>query len=217
MSGNSQMSQKLNFVISYGLLAAGLFAFCQGARLYIDARLGQTEARREFTHTYKSAATAAPPSTDSATESAPAPAVSAPSAEDGQPIARLTIPRLDAELYVVEGDDAQDLKVGPGHMPGTAMPGADGNCVIAGHRDTHFRILKDIKKGDEIDLETSQGRFVYRVETTHVVRPTNTESLQPTPDAELHLVTCYPFYYLGSAPKRFVVQAKLEGTVADAP
>jgi sortase A len=197
--------KKLNFVISYGLLALGLFVFYQGARLYIDAHAGQTEARREFTHAQASAVTP---------ESA---AVPAPPAQDGQPIAKLTIPRLDAELYVVEGDDEQDLELGPGHMPGTAMPGVDGNCVIAGHRDTHFRILKDIQEGDEIDLETSQGRFVYRVDGLHVVRPTNTKALDPTPDGELHLITCYPFYYLGSAPKRFVVQAKLEGTAADAP
>ena len=90
------------------------------------------------------------------------------------------------------------------------MPGQDGNCIIAGHRDTHFRVLKDIRKGDEIVLQTGAGQYTYRVSGTQVVLPTDTASLEPTRDAELHLITCYPFHYLGSAPERFVVQAKLQ-------
>ncbi len=91
------------------------------------------------------------------------------------------------------------------------MPGEDGNCLIAGHRDTHFRVLKDIRKGDEILLQTRTGEYRYRVETTQIVSPKNTASLRPTSDAQLHLITCYPFYYVGSAPKRFIVEAQLEG------
>jgi sortase A len=121
----------------------------------------------------------------------------------------LVIPRLHTELYVVEGDGASQLRRGPGHVAGTVMPGQDGNCIIAGHRDTHFRVLKDIRKGDEIVLQTRAGRYTYLVKATQVVSPSNTASLKPTHDAELHLITCYPFYYLGSAPKRFVVQAEL--------
>ena len=128
----------------------------------------------------------------------------------GAAVAKLIIPRLDAELYVVEGDGARELRRGPGHMAGTPMPGQDGNCIIAGHRDTHFRVLKDIRKGDVIVLETGAGQYTYRVSGTQVVSPSNTASLKPTRDAELHLITCYPFYYLGSAPQRFVVQASLE-------
>jgi sortase A len=88
------------------------------------------------------------------------------------------------------------------------MPGGDGNCVIAGHRDTHFRILRQIRPGDSVILQTAKGRFVYRVNDTEVVSPTNTSPLRPAPRT-LHLITCYPFYYVGSAPKRFVVDAQL--------
>ena len=188
----------VKLVLPYLLIAAGAVLVYQGARVYLQSKLGQTEAQRQFVEH----SSGEPAETESGVAAPP---------QDGEAIAKLTIPRLDTELYVVEGDDDKDLRLGPGHLPGTAMPGADGNCVIAGHRDTHFRVLKDLKKGDEIILETSHGDFRYRVEDTRVVPPTNTKPLLPTSDAELHLITCYPFYYIGSAPKRFVVQAELEG------
>ena len=126
-------------------------------------------------------------------------------------MAQLTIPRLQGEWYVVEGTDNADLRLGPGHLPGTAFPGEKGNCVIAGHRDTQFRVLKDIRKGDEILLRTSIGETRYRVTGFEIVKPTDTRSLQDTPDARLNLITCYPFYYVGNAPKRFIVHAQQDG------
>ena len=81
--------------------------------------------------------------------------------------------------------------------------------MIAGHRDTHFRVLKDIHKGDEIVLETHDGQYRYRVSQTSVISPTNTACLKPTSTAVLNLITCYPFHYVGSAPKRFIVHAKV--------
>ena len=188
-------------VLSLLLMAAGAVLLFQGARVYLESRLGQSEASRQF-------------------EEDPSPPVGTTRLSkpvrprDGESFARLSIPRLEAELYVVEGDDSGDLRRGPGHLPGTAMPGDDGNCVIAGHRDTHFRVLKDIRKGDDIILQTSRGQFLYRVERTQIVPPTNTAPLQPTSRAELNLITCYPFYYVGAAPKRFVVEAQLAGEVA---
>src|SRR5262249_41500450 len=121
--------------------------------------------------------------------------------------------RLNTELYVVEGDGTAELRRGPGHLVGTAMPGADGNCVIAGHRDTHFRVLKDIREGDDIVLQTDGGQFLYRVRRTEIVAPEDTSALRPTTAAALNLITCYPFYYVGAAPKRFVVEARLAGSV----
>jgi sortase A len=109
----------------------------------------------------------------------------------------------------VEGDGEEELRRGPGHLAGSAFPGGPGNCIIAGHRDTHFRVLKNIRKGDDIVLETRNGQFLYRVKTTRIVTPDNTSALKPTSDPELNLITCYPFYYVGSAPKRFVVEAQL--------
>ena len=94
------------------------------------------------------------------------------------------------------------------------MPGSRGNCVIAGHRDTHFRALKDIRNGDDILLQTDDGSFLYRVNSTSVVPPSDTRSLQPTRDAVLNLITCYPFYYAGAAPQRYVVEATLAGEVS---
>jgi sortase A len=109
----------------------------------------------------------------------------------------------------VEGDDDRDLRRGPGHVPGTALPGARGNSVIAGHRDTHFRVLKDIRAGDDVILQTPTQEFHYRVQNTSIVPPTNTASLRPTAEPMLHLITCYPFYWAGSAPERFIVAARL--------
>jgi len=128
----------------------------------------------------------------------------------GAAIARLSIPRLDAVLYVVEGDDNRDLKRGPGHLIGSAMPGQDGNCVIAGHRDTHFRVLKNIQKGDEILLTRNGETWRYRVDELSIIAPDNLSPLQPSHAPVLNLITCYPFNYLGSAPKRFIVHAQLE-------
>jgi len=172
-----------------------------GARDVLESQAGQTEAQREF---------------DNIESAKPSPFLHGPSVKArpmphlGDAVAKLIIPRLGAELYVVEGDGTGELRLGPGHMAGTPMPGQSGNCVIAGHRDTHFRVLRNIRKGDAIVLQTGAGQFTYRVSGTQVVLPSNTASLRPTRDAELHLITCYPFYYLGSAPKRFVVQARLQ-------
>jgi sortase A len=127
----------------------------------------------------------------------------------GETVAKLKLPGLEVPLYVFEGTNQKELRKGPGHMPGTALPGVQGNCVIAGHRDTHFRALKDIHKGDQIELDTKYGTFHYQVQSTEIVSPTNVSSLYPTNKGILHLVTCYPFEYIGHAPKRMIVQAVL--------
>ncbi|MDQ6701340.1 MAG: class D sortase [Acidobacteriota bacterium] len=126
-------------------------------------------------------------------------------------MARLLIPRLKADLYIIEGTNQRELHKAPGHMEGTSLPGEKGNCVIAGHRDTHFRVLQNIRPGEEIVLENTRGRqFRYRVTQLSVVSPANTKCLQDTSEPVLNLITCYPFHYVGSAPKRFVVHAELE-------
>jgi len=183
--------------LSYVLLAAGTILVFMGTRDYLDSRIGQVQAARSF---------AIP---GAGTEYDPP--------RLGESVARLTIPRLATELYVVEGDGARQLRLGPGHLKGTVLPGANGNCVIAGHRDTHFRVLKDIRKGDEIVLETEMGQFIYRVTKLEVVPPSDTDPLQAVSRAELNLITCYPFYYVGPAPKRFVVTAELEHSVSAGP
>ncbi len=128
---------------------------------------------------------------------------------EGMPLGRFEIPRLKVDDVVIEGDDDKDLRLGIGHIPGTAFPGAPGNVGIAGHRDTFFRPLRNIRAGDLITLTSISGaRFQYRVESTEVVAPERSDVLNPTAEPHLTLVTCFPFYYVGSAPKRFIVHAR---------
>jgi sortase A len=190
-------------IVSYALVAIGMILFFLGARDLFYSRFGQDEAEHAFD-------SSGAPKQSPLVSGEPTEKQAEPKLALGDAVAKLTIPRLDAELYVVEGDHAAELRRGPGHVSGTVMPGQDGNCIIAGHRDTHFRVLKDIRKGDEIVLQTASGQYTYRVKTTQVVLPSNTASLRPSKTAELHLITCYPFYYLGSAPKRFIVEAELQ-------
>jgi len=194
--------RKLIVILSFALLAAGLYFLLSGARELIWPWLHQKKAAKTF-----------PP----APVAPQAPKLPAPKQLDhslfhrGDTVAKLEIPRLGGEWYIVEGTEDQDLRLGPGHLQGTAFPGEKGNCVIAGHRDTQFRKLKDIRKGDEIVLTTSIGSSRYRVTGYEIVKPTDTRSIQDTEDAVLNLVTCYPFYYVGSAPNRFIVHAQLAG------
>ncbi|MEX2263918.1 MAG: class D sortase [Bryobacteraceae bacterium] len=125
----------------------------------------------------------------------------------GDTIGRLTIPRLNAGMFVIEGDGESQLSSGPGHLADTPLPGNRGNTVIAGHRDTHFRLLKDLQPGDEVLIESRGSQFLYRVREMKVVKPDHTEVLQPTEEETLTLITCYPFYYSGHAPKRYIVRA----------
>jgi sortase A len=124
-----------------------------------------------------------------------------------EPIAVLRIPKLRLEVAVLPGTDDRTLDRGLGHIEDTASPGADGNSGIAGHRDGFFRGLKDIAPGDTIEVATLKTTHRYRVERTWVVDPDDVSVLDPTPAAALTLVTCYPFYFIGSAPQRFIVRA----------
>jgi sortase A len=119
----------------------------------------------------------------------------------------LSCPRLNQRLYVLPG--TANLKRGPALVEATSRPGEKGNCVIAGHRDTHFRFLKYIRAGDDLYLERSGRKYRYRVTSTYIINPTNMKLLRPDSTAVLTLVTCYPFHYLGSAPQRFIVRAEL--------
>jgi sortase A len=121
---------------------------------------------------------------------------------------RLIIPHLSLSVVVVEGIDDSTLRRAVGHIPGTALPGQRGNIGLAGHRDTLFRPLKNLRIKDEIRFSTLNGDFRYVVESLVVVDPENVGVLAPSSENMLTLVTCYPFYYIGPAPKRFVVRAR---------
>lgn len=126
----------------------------------------------------------------------------------GDVVGRLTIPRLNLSVMVFEGDDATILKSGAGHIPATALPRGNGNLGIAAHRDTYFRPLRFIRPNDAIEFTTPEGDWRYAVTDIQIVRPSDIQVLAKAPGRDLTLVTCYPFYYLGSAPKRWIVHAK---------
>ena len=126
------------------------------------------------------------------------------------PIAVLRIPKIQLEVAVLPGTTEFVLNRAVGHIEDTALPGTDGNAGIAGHRDGFFRGLKDIAIGEAIDLETVDGRTTYRVERIWTVLPQDVWVLDPTPARSLTLVTCYPFYFAGSAPQRYIVRAVQE-------
>ena len=132
------------------------------------------------------------------------------------PLAVLRIPRIRLEVAVLEGTDEFVLNRAVGHIAETARPGADGNSGIAGHRDGFFRGLKDIGLGDIVEIETVNGKEEYRIERTWIVSPEDVSVLDPTPTRSLTLVTCYPFYFIGSAPQRFIVRAVRAGGSAAA-
>jgi sortase A len=125
----------------------------------------------------------------------------------GSAIGRIEIPRLGVSVVIRAGSDARTLRLAVGHIPGTAFPGEIGNIGLAGHRDTFFRRLRDIRADDEIRIVTPDGTFTFRVEETSVVMPKDTWVLDATTAPTLTLVTCFPFTYVGSAPQRFIVRA----------
>jgi sortase A len=129
-------------------------------------------------------------------------------------IAVLKIPKISLEVPVFNGTEDLVLNRGVGRILGTARPGEAGNIGIAGHRDGFFRGLKDIQPGDRIELASKNGKNTYVVDRTEIVMPEDVSVLGPKERPALTLVTCYPFYFVGSAPKRFIVHASI---VEDAP
>lgn len=158
----------------------------------MDSRLRQSEANRELDRIL---AEKAPTS---------APALVIP---NGGLVGRVEIPKLHLSAAVFQGADSSTLGYGVGHVAGTALPGQPGNVALAAHRDTFFRSLRHIQKGDSITVTTETGAHTYQVGSTEVVNPTEIGVLAPTARPTLTLITCYPFYYVGHAPKRFIVRA----------
>ena len=128
-------------------------------------------------------------------------------AEFAGSIGRLEIPRIGLSAVVAEGDDEHTLKIAVGHLPDTPLPWQEGNAALAGHRDTFFRPLRRISVGDAIRLTTPRGDYRYRVTRHTVVDPEELWVLDASSGAALTLITCYPFDFVGPAPRRFVVHA----------
>ena len=126
-------------------------------------------------------------------------------------LGRLDAPRIHLSTIVLEGADSHSLRLGAGHIPGTALPGGAGNVCVAAHRDTFFRKLRHIAPRDEIEVTTPAGRFRYQVTSTEIVLPRAVSVLDAKSAPELTLITCYPFTYIGPSPRRFIVHARLVG------
>lgn len=135
--------------------------------------------------------------------------------EAAPPLAVMSMDRLGIQVPVYDGADDFNLNRGVARIAGTAAVGAAGNLGVAGHRDGFFRGLKDVAVGDRIDLLTGQGNLAYTVASIEIVDPTDVQVLAPTDETTLTLVTCYPFYYVGHAPKRFIVKATAEHSLAN--
>jgi sortase A len=126
----------------------------------------------------------------------------------GSLIGSIDIPQLRLSAMIAEGDDDATLKVAIGHLPDTPLPWHEGNSALAGHRDTFFRSLQHIRVGDELRVSTVHGDLRYEVRETMVVGPNDLWVLDPTDRPTLTLITCYPFGYVGKAPRRFIVRAE---------
>ena len=128
---------------------------------------------------------------------------------EGEVIGEIQVPRLRLSAVVVQGVSTASLRHAVGHLAKSALPGEWGNVVLAGHRDTYFRPLRGIQVGDEIRFKTAEHSFEYMVECIEVVAPTDVQVLEATSGHDLTFVTCFPFYYVGPAPKRFIVRARV--------
>jgi LPXTG-site transpeptidase (sortase) family protein len=137
----------------------------------------------------------------------------------GDVIGRLEVPRLGLSVIVAEGDDTGTLSVAAGHLSDSPLPWDDGNSVVAAHRDSYFRPLQRIRHGDVVRLTTIRGVLLYKVVDASIVEPDDLSVMDPTPNASLTLITCYPFSFVGTAPQRFIVRAERvnEGAAGKGP
>ena len=184
------------------LITAGTLSCFAGAYSALIAYYGQEQAAKAWEKLSEAA------NVKWINPKPPPPALDDPRDRPGSVIGRLSFPRLDKTRFVLAGETA--MKSGPTWLLETAVPGKTGNSVIAGHRDTHFRFLKDVRKGDTILVNSAGSTYRYTVTTIKIVSPRDVSLLSQVPNKVLTLVTCYPFYYIGSAPKRYIVRAEAD-------
>lgn len=189
------MSWVQRFLFVAGFMILG---YCMAD--WFNARIQQAKGNRELDRMLFESAPWRAPATEAQKEEKKIP--------DGDLVGKVEIPKLHLSVVVFQGTNDTVLDRGVGHMDQSALPGQQGNVVLAAHRDSYFRSLRDIRKGDEINVTTQDGQREYKVDSTEIVSPTDVSVAGPTPDPTLTLITCYPFYYIGHAPKRFIVRAK---------
>ncbi len=185
----SNTSKNLLCGACYFFLAFGVFALAYAGYVYADSRAYQAIETEKF---------------EQATLSSEPPHILV----KGDIIGEFQVPRLGLSVMVVEGDSRANLRRAVAHISNSPLPGELGNVALAGHRDTFFRPLRNIHVGDEITFKTQARTINYVVESFDVVAPDDLQILDPTAGHDLTLVTCYPFYFVGPAPKRFIVHAR---------
>jgi len=178
--------------ISLAFLAVGLALIGYVASQYWRMYYGQRHLQGEW---QKQMATAATPGL--------------PPLSEAEMLTRVSIPRINLDAIVVEGATPKQLAIGPAHIAETAYPGDTGNAVITGHRDTFFRHIYELEKGDAVFVHRNGEVFKYEVTGKKIVKPEDVSVLKPTTDPQLTLITCYPTYYIGPAPDRLVVFSRL--------
>jgi len=178
--------------VSLVFLAVGLALIGYVASQYWGMYSGQRRLQAEW---QKQMATAANPGL--------------PPLSEAEMLTRVSIPKIRLDAVVVEGATPKQLAIGPGHLTETAYPGETGNTVITGHRDTFFRHIYELEKGDAVFVHRNGEVFKYEVTGKKIVKPEDVSVLRPTSDPQLTLITCYPTYYIGPAPDRLVVFSKL--------
>jgi sortase A len=187
------------------LTASGVFVLSLAITRYAEGAIAADNARQQWDERSASAAVAFARSY--ATNHGRVPLV------DGAPVARLVIPKIDLDEIVLEGVESEDLNAGPGHLPGSPLPGDRGNAVISAHRDRHFKHFDAIGVGDTITTESGARQDRWVVISTRVV-DANAPALFRTKDTTLTLTTCWPIRYVGSAPERLIVTAKPAAAVS---
>jgi sortase A len=198
--------------IERGLLTVGVVLGAWCAAVLVEARFHQTVPVAAPLKVTQTVVPVLPGDGGSAPHAA---APSAPAV--GSVIAKLEAPSVQMTTTVLEGSDDATLSRGAGHIEDTPFPGQPGNIGIAGHRDTVFRPLRRIKVGDPLQITTADRTYQYRISKTVIVGPDDVYVLDPTPRPTVTLVTCYPFDFIGHAPKRFIVQAELTDLPATEP
>ena len=188
-----QPTQRVLGFAYYIFLAAGIIALAHAGYAALEAYWYQ---HVEITNFEKLSVVAEPPVVDTV------------AVAEGEVIGEIEVPRLRMKAIVVQGDSENELQRAVGHIPKTALPNQPGNVALAGHRDGLFRPLRNILPGDAITLRTAGHEYQYEVQWTAIVPPTAVRVIQPTSEPSLTLVTCFPFYYVGAAPDRFIVRAR---------
>ena len=184
-----------NVFLAVGVLILGYCGF-----VLLDAKVYQADEIRHFQEQIKDFKPAIP-SKGRVREASFHPST-------GKTLGEIELTRIGVTAMILEGTDDRTLRRAVGHIPGTPLPGQPGNVAIAGHRDTFFRALRDVRQDDEITLMTLDGSYRYRVDSISVVGPEDTQVLDNSGGDILTLVTCYPFYFVGPAPRRFIVRAQ---------